>query len=122
MVYSPAVVGLAVGADEGLEVGLDDGADTYNTKERRTMKSICISSGIQNDMNNMLSLLCLIISLVIYSPAVVGLDVGADEGLDVVGLDDGADTCNTRERRTKKSICISSGIQNDMISIAPFIM
>ena len=49
-----------------------------------------------------------------YSPAVGWLDVGADEGLEVVGLDDGADTCNTSESRTMKSICISSGIQNDM--------
>jgi hypothetical protein len=111
VVYSPAVVGLDLGADEGLDVvGLDDGADTCNTRERRTMKSICISSGIQNDMKIIVSTYCLIKSMVVYSPAVVGLVVGMDEGLEV-GLDDGADTYNTSESRTMKSICISSGIQ-----------
>lgn len=34
-----------------------------------------------------------------YLPAVVGLSVGADEGLGVVGLNDGADTCNRKDEQ-----------------------
>ena len=51
-----------------------------------------------------------IILLFVYSPAVVGLVVGADEGLEVVGLDDGADTYNMRDGR-RKQMFDSSGIQ-----------
>lgn len=43
-----------------------------------------------------------IILLFVYSPAVVGLVVGADEGLEVVGLDDGAETHNRRDGQGKQ--------------------
>ena len=53
------------------------------------MKTDVRQLGYLNDMNK--DTIGMIKSLVVYSPAVVGLDVGADEGLDVVGLDYGAD-------------------------------
>ena len=75
MVYSPAVVGLVVGADEGLDVGAYEIGESDDENSR-----ICVKHGIDQYCT---------VHTVIYSPAVV-LAVGADGALDDVGYCDGA--------------------------------